>query len=99
LGRGDAAVKCESRIAEHAREDGIGGKLKLRARDAPRDTEVRMELWDWSVRNGQTAEGVAWLAEILRADPKHRAAHAAFAENFDRAGQPRRARQHRDAEK
>lgn len=98
LGRGDALAACEARIAEHAREDGIGGKLKLRARDAPRDSEVRMELWDWSVRNGQTAEGVAWLAEILRVDPKHRAARAAFAEYFERAGQPRRAREHRDAE-
>jgi tetratricopeptide (TPR) repeat protein len=97
LGRTEAAAKCEARLAELDREDAVGGRLKLRARDTPGDVAVRMELWEWSKRNGQTGEGVAWLTEVLRADRRHAGAHAAFADYFDRAGQPRRAAHHRDA--
>lgn len=97
LGKNEAAAACETRIAELRSEDGIGGKLRIRARDSSRDVETRWELWLWSQRNGQTEEGIAWLTEILRADPKHAQAHAAFADYFERAGQPRRAALHRDA--
>jgi len=97
LGRTEDVAKCEARLTGLSREDGLGGRLKLRARDNPGDTAVRMELWEWSVRNGQTEEGIAWLTEVLRADPRHAQAHAAFADYFDRAGQPRRAALHREA--
>ena len=53
--------------------------------------------WLWSLRNGQEPEGFAWLTEILRAAPKHAQAHAALADHFERAGQPRRAALHREA--
>src|SRR5262245_9552983 len=89
LGRNEAAARCEARLAELGREDAEGGRLKLRARDAPSDLAVRMKLWEWSVRNGQIAEGVAWLTEVLQVDPGHAAAHAAFADYFNRTGQPR----------
>ena len=55
-----------------------------------------MTLREWAVRNGQPEEEVAWLSEILRDQPRHHAAHAAFADYFDRAGQPRRTALHRD---
>jgi tetratricopeptide (TPR) repeat protein len=95
LGRADALKPCEAKIAELIREDAIAGPLKLKARDAGGDVPVRVALWEWAKRNGQPDEEVAWLAEILRVAPKHLAAHAAFADYFDRAGQPRRAALHR----
>jgi tetratricopeptide (TPR) repeat protein len=95
LGRLDAVARVEARVAELTVEDGVGGRLKLKARDHPKDTAVRWELWQWSQRNGQMEEGFAWLTEILRADPKHAGAHAAKADHFERTGQPRRAAQHR----
>jgi tetratricopeptide (TPR) repeat protein len=85
-----------ARLAELTAEDGVGGRLKLRARDNPGDVAVRWELWQWSQRNGQIAEGIAWLTEVLRAEPTHPGAHAALADYFETAGQPRRAALHRD---
>ena len=95
LGRADAVKQCEAKIAELSREDAAAGPMKIKARDTPGDMTVRMALWEWSKRNGQPDEEVAWLAEILRAAPRDAAAHAAFADYFDRTGQPQRAALHR----
>lgn len=95
LKRPDEASRRQARLAELQEEQAIAGRLKLRAHSATNDVKVRWELWLWSQRNGETAEGIAWLAEILRVDPRHRPARQAFAEYFDRAGQPRRADSHR----
>jgi Tfp pilus assembly protein PilF len=97
LGRSEVVLSCEARLAELEAEDGVGGRLKLRARDAPADTGVRWELWLWAQRNGEGEEGYAWLTEILRVDPKDARAQAALADYFERAGQPRRAALHREA--
>jgi Tfp pilus assembly protein PilF len=97
LGRSEAAAQCEARLAELRVEDGIGGRLKLRARDNPGDVEVRWDLWLWSLRNGESTEGLAWLTEILRTDPRRPEPHKALADYFDREGQPRRAALHREA--
>jgi tetratricopeptide (TPR) repeat protein len=95
LGRKEAAAQCEARVAQLRDEDAVAGRLKLRAHDNPADTGVRGALWLWSLRNGQEEEGVAWLVEVLRVDPRHGPAHAAFADHFERADQPRRAALHR----
>ena len=97
LGQSKAAEDCAARLAELKAEDALGGKLKLRARDNPTDMAVRWELWLWSLRNGDREEGLAWLAAILRLVPGFAQAHAALADYFERAGQPRRAAQHRAA--
>jgi Tfp pilus assembly protein PilF len=97
LGKPDVAKACEAKLAELTREDADLGRLTLKARDNPTDAAVRMSLWEWAKRNGQPAEELAWLSEILRVDPAHRGAHEAFADYFDRTGQPRRAALHRTA--
>jgi tetratricopeptide (TPR) repeat protein len=97
LGRKAAAMECEAQIAALRAEDALGGRLKLRARDNPRDAAVRWDLWLWSGRNGQGEEGLAWLTDVLRLAPRHARAHRAIADHFDRAGQPRRAAMHRAA--
>jgi tetratricopeptide (TPR) repeat protein len=96
LKRTEDAARCEVRLAELTAEDGVLGRLKVRARDNPGDVAVRWELWQWSQKAGLIAEGIAWLTEVLRAEPRHPGAHAALADYFEAAGQPRRAAQHRD---
>jgi Tfp pilus assembly protein PilF len=96
LGRTADADRCRDRIAQLTAEDGQGGKLMLRAHDNPGDVAVRWELWVWSDRNGNPAEGRTWLWDLLRTDPGHAGAHAALAAYFETAGQPRRAALHRE---
>jgi tetratricopeptide (TPR) repeat protein len=97
LGWSEAVSRCEARLAELQAEDAINGRLELRARNMPQAVDVRWELWLWSQRNGEAEAGLVWLTEILRLAPRHAAAHAAFADYFDRASQPRRAALHRAA--
>ena len=93
----DEAARTAARVSELKLEDGVDGRLKNRVLNNPTDNAARWELWLWSKKNGQLVEGVAWLLEILRFDARHTQAHAALAEYFEQAGQPRRAANHRNA--
>jgi tetratricopeptide (TPR) repeat protein len=97
LGRGEAVSPWEARLAGLHAEDALGGRLKLQVKRTPGDPGVCWELWQWSVRNGQPEVGFGWLTEVLRRAPWHAPAHAALADYFERAGQPRRAALHRAA--
>jgi hypothetical protein len=97
LKRDDAAAACQRRLDHLQTQFAIEGRLKLQAHDEPRDVPVRWELWLWCKKNGQLDEGFVWLTEILRIDPQNARAHAALADYFEQAGQPRRAAQHRAA--
>jgi tetratricopeptide (TPR) repeat protein len=97
LGRADDAARCEAKVAELRAEDGVGGQLRLRVRDTPGDAAVRWDLYQWCRRNGQSDEALALLNEVVRFAPRHAGAHAALADHFERAGQPRRAALHRAA--
>jgi tetratricopeptide (TPR) repeat protein len=97
LGRGEAAARCEDRLAQLKAEDEAVGRLRLRARDKPGDADIRWDLWLWCHRNGQDEEGHAWLLRVVMGAPHHAEAHAALAEYFAAAGQPRRAALHRAA--
>jgi tetratricopeptide (TPR) repeat protein len=99
LGRSKAAAECEARLAELEREDAVGGRLKARVRDDPAGADARWQLWLWSQRNGQGEAGLPWLLAVLAVAPRHARAHAALADHFDRAGQPRRAALHRASAK
>jgi tetratricopeptide (TPR) repeat protein len=97
LGRTSEALQAEARVAELREADGVGGRLKQRARDSLGDAAVRWDLWLWCRRNGLDEEGFGWLVQLLRVAPRHAEAHAALADHFDLAGQPRRAALHRSA--
>jgi tetratricopeptide (TPR) repeat protein len=97
LGRAEGAARCEAKVAELRAEDGKGGQLRLRVRDTPGDAAVRWDLYLWCRQNGQADEALALLNEVVRFDPRHARAHAALADYFERAGQPRRAEMHRAA--
>jgi hypothetical protein len=94
LGRKDVS-QCAAEVARLLEEDAASGRLKLRARDTPGDQGIRWELWQWSVRNDQTAEGLSWLLRILMTDVDNNRAQLAFAEYLEHSGQPRRAAEHR----
>jgi tetratricopeptide (TPR) repeat protein len=96
LGRKTAASQCEARLGELLREDADAGRLKARI-GAADSANVRWELWRWSQRNGQGDQGIPWLLAVLAVAPEHARAHAALAEYFERASQPRRAALHRAA--
>lgn len=95
LKREEDASRSRELLQKLEAEDAVAGRLKLRARENPMDAEVRWQLWLWCARNGEPAEGLAFLTEVLRADPRHRLAHDALARHFEHAGQPRRGAEHR----
>ncbi len=95
LGKSKELAEAERRLAELQAADAEGARLKLHARDNPRDMDVRMKLWHWCKQNGQLDDGLTWLTEILRSAPGHVQAQAALADYFDQVEQPRRAAQHR----
>jgi tetratricopeptide (TPR) repeat protein len=97
LGRGEAVARCEARLAELTAEDAEGARLRLRVENAPDDVVNYWKLYQWCRRNGEHGDGFASLLDILRRDPRHGPAHEALADHFERAGQPRRALQHRNA--
>jgi hypothetical protein len=96
LKRNEAAKQQETIIAKLKDEDGLSGRLNLRAHDVPTDIEVRLELWRWAVRNERQEEGLPRLFEIVRFAPRHPATNMALADYFEHARQPRRAKVHRE---
>jgi predicted Zn-dependent protease len=96
-GQSEPAAQCEAHLAELKAEDARKGRLDTRLVHALNDPSSYWDLYQWSLRNGKDEEALGYLVEVLRHDPRHRMAHEALADYFDRAGQPRRAAQHRAA--
>jgi tetratricopeptide (TPR) repeat protein len=97
LGRSEAAAECRARLDELKIEDTIGARLKLRSQSTPSDPDLCWELHRWCVRNGEREEALVWLLGVLWKAPGHAQARAAFADYFERGGQPRRAALYRPA--
>ncbi len=89
------AEKCQTQLRELEASDRQAGRLSLRYRHQPRDAGVHFDVAMWTLRNGREAEGVRWLFATLLIDPRHEQTHAALADYFERAGQPRRSAEHR----
>jgi predicted Zn-dependent protease len=62
---------------------------------APNDPAPRWEAGRICLRNGQTAEGLRWLAGALQADPNHAPTHLTLAEHFAAQGNESQAAYHR----
>jgi tetratricopeptide (TPR) repeat protein len=90
-GRWLAALRA--REAEALRVD----RLVLQTNREPRNLALRFEAALALLRLGRERDGVAGLFVVLEQDPRHGPAHAALADYFERAGQPRRAARHRRA--
>lgn len=61
----------------------------------PRDPAIRFEIAEIFLRRGEEAEGIAWLESVVRLAPSHAKARRLLAELYDRTGNPRQARAHR----
>jgi tetratricopeptide (TPR) repeat protein len=61
----------------------------------PKDPALRCEAGVLLLRNGREQEGVRWLASAVRIDPRHRPAHKALAEHYNRIGKKDLAEKHR----
>ncbi len=61
---------------------------------APDKPELRCEIGELFLRNGQTVEGLRWLESALRIDPRHAPTHRVLAAHYERTGRPDLARHH-----
>jgi tetratricopeptide (TPR) repeat protein len=95
LGKTAGEEKCQDRLRQLQASDSQAGRLSLRYRSLPRDPSVRFELALWALQNGREQESRRWLFATLLVDPHHELTHAALADYFERAGQPRRSAEHR----
>jgi tetratricopeptide (TPR) repeat protein len=95
LGKGKEQENCQARIHELQASDSQLGKLSLRYRHLPQDSNTRFELATWSLQNGREQDGLRWLFRTLLVDPRYGPAHAALAEYFQRSGQLRRSAEHK----
>jgi tetratricopeptide (TPR) repeat protein len=86
--------EAERATAALEQVDGLMDKIK---RDG-NDLAARYELGTLLLERRSREEGAGWLQSILMYEPDHRAAHAALADYFERAGEPKLARMHRDLE-
>jgi len=93
--KSDELRRCQERMQVHELSDKEMVQLRLRFRGMPRDAQVRYEIGRWGLENGDETDGVRWLFTALLADSNHGPTHAALADYFERAGQPRRAAWHR----
>lgn len=71
------------------------GQLTAALQNRPDDPEVRLQIAEIFLRRGEQAEGVLWLTSVVRAAPNHARAHQRLADEYERTGQRRLARRHR----
>lgn len=84
-------ARRERTEADLRRIDEIFAELLKR----PGDAGLRREAGVLYLRSGQEREGLRWLESALKADPRHRPAHQALAEHFERKGRSDLAEYHR----
>jgi cytochrome c5 len=88
-GKSDAVL--ERRIEENERRQA---EFRLKLRSSARDPALLTEGGRWLMRTTGEWEAAGWLYAALQEGPAYLPAHAALAEFFDKAGQPRRALMH-----
>lgn len=95
LGRVDEAEqfqrKAERIDADQKRMFELSEKLQAR----PYDPDLRSQIGQLMIRNGESREGVLWLESALRIDRSFVPAHKALAEHYESTRQTSRAAEHR----
>jgi hypothetical protein len=85
----------ESHQRQLANNESRQAELWRKLRDAPHDPAVCCEIGRWTAETGEEQESAGWFFLALCEDRHFVPAHAALAEYFKRAGQPRLAQAHR----
>src|SRR5262249_13342001 len=57
-----------------------------RLQEAPHDPDLQQELGAILMRSGSYDEGLRWLKQALKEDPRHKAAHESLAEYYQKIG-------------
>jgi predicted Zn-dependent protease len=70
-------------------------ELTERLQARPYDADLRCEVGQLFLRNGQPREGVLWLQSALQVAPDHRPTHQALAEHYEQDGKADLAAPHR----
>lgn len=63
----------------------------------PGDPALRFEIAEIFLRRGEETEGISWLESVVRLAPSHSKARGLLVDLYDRTGNPRQARAHRQA--
>jgi protein O-GlcNAc transferase len=95
-GREDEA-RAQLRITEDVkdRSERLGELQSRRLAERPLDPALYYEMGMLLVRTGYPAEGEGWLKSTLALDADYAPAHAALADLYERAGNPKKAAEHR----
>jgi Flp pilus assembly protein TadD len=95
LGLTEEAEACQTRIKQ-ARQDNeqlVSLSQKLQAK--PDDLDLRCQMAEIFLRQGEEDEGLRWLQTNLQSNPSHRATHLALATFYEKRGQQGQAAEHR----
>ncbi len=94
-GHREEAKRLFRREVEIRADEKLMARLIHNVLKTPGDAELRCRVGQIFLRNGFTADGVRWLNTALACDPRHRAAHHALAEHYEKASQAELAARHR----
>ena len=95
--RASRAREAESYLARYRKIDADLKRLdRLTSQilQKPTDADLRCEVGEIFLRNGEARDGVHWLKSALLQDPRHRKTHAALARHYRATGQVALAEQH-----
>jgi predicted Zn-dependent protease len=71
--------------------------LTLALQRRPSDPALRFEVAEIFLRRGEESEGITWLESVVRIAPSHAKARRLLVDLYERTGNPRQARTHRQA--
>ncbi|MBI1916037.1 MAG: tetratricopeptide repeat protein [Planctomycetes bacterium] len=95
VGRQAEVEQVTARSNQIIRDEERLRQLEKMVLGKPNDPALRCESGILLLRNGREQEGVRWLRSTVRIDPRHRPAHQALAEHYDRIGKSDLAAKHR----
>jgi len=96
-GKSDEAQKVQARL-QQIEEDvkRIQEIATVQMQQHPHDPELHYQAGTIALRAGSVEEGLRWLHNALKEDPNHAPSHKALMEHYQRIGDFRRAREHRE---
>jgi Flp pilus assembly protein TadD len=95
LGLTEEAEACQTRIKQARQDNEQLAILSQKLQAKPDDLDLRCQMAEIFLRQGEADEGLRWLQTNLQTQPKHRTTHLALATFYEKRGQEARAAEHR----
>jgi Flp pilus assembly protein TadD len=89
------AEECQVRISQAKQDNENLALLSKKLESLPNDPELRCQMAEIFLRQGEVREGLRWLESILMSQPNHRRSNLALAAFFEREGKLDLAAKHR----